>query len=54
MIFVEVSYRELCGVGFEGGEAVAEVSGRAVRGRLRTEETAERRAREIWPSRMSS
>jgi hypothetical protein len=48
---------ELCGVGFEGGEAVAEVGGAAVegvRGRLRTEETAERRALRICPSKMSS
>jgi hypothetical protein len=29
---VEVAYCELCGVGFEGGEAVAEVGGRAVEG----------------------
>jgi hypothetical protein len=30
--FVEVAYCELCGVGFEGGEAVAEVGGWAVEG----------------------
>ena len=48
---------ELCGVGFEGGEAVSEVGGRAVEdgaGKLRTEETAERSARQICPSRVSS
>jgi hypothetical protein len=30
--FVEVADCELCGVGFEGGEAAAEVGGRAVEG----------------------
>jgi hypothetical protein len=30
--FVEVAYCELCGVGFEGGEAVAEVVGGTVKG----------------------
>jgi hypothetical protein len=30
--FVEVANCELCGVGFEGGEAVSEVCGRAVEG----------------------
>ena len=30
--FVEVIYCELCGVGFEGGEAVAEGGGWAVEG----------------------
>jgi hypothetical protein len=30
--FVEVAYCELCGVGFKGGEAVAEVRGGAVEG----------------------
>jgi hypothetical protein len=30
--FVEVAYCKLCGMGFEGGEAVAEVGGRAVEG----------------------
>jgi hypothetical protein len=30
--FVEVADCELCGVGFEGGQALAEVGGRAVEG----------------------
>jgi hypothetical protein len=30
--FVKVAYGELCGVGFERGEAVAEVRGGAVEG----------------------
>jgi hypothetical protein len=30
--FVEVAYCELCGVGCDGGDAVAEVGGRAVEG----------------------
>jgi hypothetical protein len=29
--FVEVADCELCGVGFEGGETVAEVRGRAIK-----------------------
>jgi hypothetical protein len=33
--FVRVAYGEFCGVGFKGGEAVAEVGGWAVEGRAR-------------------
>jgi hypothetical protein len=55
--FVQVVDFEVCCVGFEGGETVTEIGcgqWRVVRERLRTEMTAERSARQNWPSRVSS
>jgi hypothetical protein len=58
--FVEVTDGELCGVGFEGGEAVAKFRGGSVEGcagkvtHLHTEETAERSAMQFFPSKRSS